>query len=98
MPKKEWIGLKIARLNDGSHRIMGLVTGSSAATSGELQIGEELSQIDDIDIVSLPTESVRVLLAGSPGSSVHLHIISLEGVGRDVCLTRIAWYKPVISW
>jgi len=77
---------------------MGLVTGSSAATSGELQIGEELSQIDDIDIVSLPTESVRVLLAGSPGSSVHLNIISLEGVGRDVCLTRIAWYKPVISW
>jgi len=55
MPKKEWIGLKIARLNDGSHIIMGLVMGSSAATSGELQIGEKLSQIDDIEIVHLPT-------------------------------------------
>ena len=58
---------------------MGLAMGSSVATSCELQIGVELSQIDDIDVVTLPTESVRILLAGSSGSSVYLHLISLGG-------------------
>ena len=77
---------------------MGLAMGSSVATSCELQIGVELSQIDDIDVVNLPTESGRILLAGSSGSSVYLHLISLGGVGRDVCLTNVACDKLAISW
>jgi len=79
MPRKGWIGLKTARLNNSSQRVIGPATGSSAATCGELQIGEEPFQIDDIDVVNLPTESVRVFLASSPGSSVHLQLISLGG-------------------
>jgi len=78
-PERDGIGLKTARLDDGSHRVMGLAMGSSTATSGKLQIGEESSQIDDIDVVNFLTESVSILLAGSPGFSVYLHLISLGG-------------------
>jgi len=98
MPTKGWIGLKSVRLNDGSHRVIRLATGSSSATSGKFRIGEELTLVDDIDVRSLPTESIEILLSGPPYSSVRLHLISLGGVGRDVFRTGIAWDKPSISW
>ena len=49
MPTKEWTGLKTIRLNDGSHRVIKLVIGSPSATSGDIQIGEELTHVDDIE-------------------------------------------------
>jgi len=79
MPTKGGIGLKTTRLNDGSHRVMGMASGSVSATS-ELQIGEEITSIDDIELANMPTESVGVLLSGSPGSSVCLHMVNLGGV------------------
>ena len=47
---------------------------------------------------NLTTGSVEIILPGSPGSIVRLHLINLGGVGRDVFLTRIAWDKPAIIW
>jgi len=98
LPTKGWTKLKPARLNDGSHGVIELVMGSSSATSGDIQIGEELTHVDDIKVNNLPTESIEILLSGPPDSDVHLYLISLGGVGRDVFLTRIAWDKPSISW
>jgi len=98
MPTKGWIELKTVRLNDGCHRVIRLVMGSSSATSADIQISEELTHVDDIKVRNLPTESIEILLSGPPDSSVRLHLISLGGVGRDVFLTRIAWDKLSISW
>ena len=50
MSTKEWTGLKTTRLNDGSHRVIKLAMGSSSATSGDIQIGEELTHVDDIEV------------------------------------------------
>jgi len=61
-------------------------------------MGEEVTHVDDIEVSNLPIESIDVLLSGVPDSKVHLHLISLGGVGRDVFLNRIAWDKPSISW
>jgi len=98
MPTKGWIGLNTIRLNDGSHRVIEMASGSVSAIGGELQIGEELTLIDDTESANLPTESVGVLLSDSPASSVRLNQVSLGGVGRDVIMTRTAWDKPAISW
>jgi len=98
MPKKGWIGLKTVRPNDGSHRVIRLVPGSSSATSGEIQIDEELTLVDDIKVSNLPTELMEILLSGPLDCSVRLPLISLGGVGRDVFITRIVWDKPSISW
>jgi hypothetical protein len=64
----------------------------------QVQIGEELTHVDDIEVSNPPIESIDVLLSGSPDSKVRLHLISLGGVGRDVFLNRIAWDKPSVSW
>jgi len=84
MPTKGWTGLKTTRLNDGSHRVIKLVVGSPSATSGDIQMGEELNHVDDIEVSNLPIESIHILLSGPPDSKVRLHLISLGGVGRDV--------------
>jgi len=89
MPTKEWTGLKTIRLNDGSHRVIKLVIGSPSATSGDIQTGEELTHVDDIEVSNLPIESIDILLSGPPDSNVRLYLISLGGVGRDVFLNRI---------
>jgi len=81
-----------------SHRVIKLAIGSPSATSGDIQMGEELTHVDDIEVSNLPMESIDVLLSDSPDSKVHLHLISLGGVGKDVFLNRIAWDKPSISW
>jgi len=98
MPSKGWTSLKTTRLNDGSHRVIKLANGSPSATSGDIQMGEELTHVDDIEVSNLPIESIDVLLSGSPDSKVRLHLISLGGVGTDVFLNRIAWDKPSTSW
>ena len=90
MPTKGWTGLKTSRLNDGSHRVIKLVIGSPSATSGDIQIGEELTHVDDIEMSNLPIESIDILLSGPPDSNVRLYLISLGGVGEDVFLNRIA--------
>jgi len=63
-----------------------------------IQISEELTHVDDIEVRNLPTESIEILFSGPLDSSVRLHLISLGGVGRDFFLTRIAWDKLSISW
>ena len=98
MPTKGWTGLKTIRLNDGSHGVIKLAMGSSSATSGNIQIGEELTHVDDIEACNLPAESMGTLLSGPPDSNVRLYLISLGGVGKDIFLNRIAWDKPSISW
>ena len=98
MPSKGWTGLKTSRLNDGSRRVIKLAIGSPSATSGEIQMGEELTHFDDIEVSNLPIESIDVLLSVSPDSKVRLHLINLGGVGRDVFLNRIAWDMLSISW
>ena len=98
MQAKGWIGLRTVRLNDGSHRVIRLTRGSPSATSGDIQIGEDLTYVDDIEVSNLPTESIEILLSGPSDSNVRLHLISLGGVDRDVFLARIAWDKPSISW
>jgi len=98
MPSKGWTGLKTTRLNDGSHRVIKLAIESPSATSGDIQMGEALTHVDDIEVSKIPIESIDVLLSGSPDSRVRLHLSSLGGVGRDVFLNRIAWDKPSISW
>ena len=90
MLSKGWTGSKTTRLNDGSHRIIKLAIGSPSATSGDIQMGEELTHVDDIEVSNPPVESIDVLLSGAPDSKVRLHLISLGGVGRDVFLNRIA--------
>ena len=50
----------------------------------QVQIGEELTHVDDIEVSNLPIESIHILLSGPPDSKVRLHLISLGGVGRDV--------------
>ena len=95
---KGWTRLKTTRLNDGSHRVIKLVMGSPSATSGDIQIGEELTHVDDIKVSNLPIESIDVLLSDPPDSNVCLHLISPGGIGRDVFLNRTAWDKPSISW
>jgi len=90
--------LKTTRLNDGSHRIIKLSSGSPSATSGDILMGEELTHVDDIEVSNLPIESIDVLVSGAPDSKVRLHLISLGGVGRDVFLNRITWDRPSISW
>ena len=79
-------------------RVIKLAIGSPSATSGDIQMGEELTHVDDIEVSNLPIESIDVLLSGAPDSKVRLHLISLGGVGRDVFLNRIAWDRPSISW
>jgi len=64
----------------------------------QVQIGEELTHVDDIEVSNLPIESIDILLLGPPVSNVRLYLISLGGVGRDVFLNRIAWDKPSIKW
>jgi len=98
MPSKGWTSLKTTRLNDVSHRIIKLAIGSPSATSGDILMGEELTHVDDIEVSNLPIESTDVLLSGPPDSKVRLQLISIGGVGRDICLNRIAWDKPSISW
>jgi len=98
MPSKGWTGLKTTRLNDGSHRVIKLAIGSPSATSGDIQMGEELTHVDDIKVSNLLMKSIDVLLSGPPDSNIRLHLINLGGVGRDVFLNRIAWDKPLISW
>ena len=100
MPTKGWTRLKTNRLNDGSHRVIKLVIGSPSATSGDIQIGEEFTHVDDRDIKvsKLPIESIEILLQGPPHSNVRLYLISLGRVERDSFLNRIAWDKPSISW
>ena len=90
MPTKGWIGLRTVRLNDGRHRIIRLTRGSPSATSGDIQISEELTYVDDIEVSNLPTDSIKILLSGPPDSNVRLHLISLREVDRDVFLTRVA--------
>ena len=81
------------------HIIIKLTIGSPSATSGDILMGEELTNVDDIQVGNLPIESIDVLrlLSGSPDSKVRLHLISLRGVGRDVSLNRITWDKLSIS-
>ena len=98
MPTKGWIGLKTTRLNDGSHRVIKLAIESPSATSGDIQMGEELTHVHDIEVSNLPIEAIDVLLSGPPDSQVRLHLVSLGEVGRDVFLNRITWDKPSISW
>ena len=57
MHTKGWTGLKTTRLNDGCHRVIKLVMGSSSATSGDIQVGGELTHVDDIEVSNLPIES-----------------------------------------
>jgi len=98
MSTKGLTGLQTTRLNDGSHRVIKLVMGSPSATSGDIQIREELTHVDDIKVSNLRIESTDVLLSGPPDSNVCLYLISLGGVGRDVFLNRTVWDKPSISW
>ena len=98
MQTRGWIGLSTVRLNDDSHRDIRLTRGSPSATSGDIQIGEELTYVGNIEVSNLPTESIEILLLGPPDYNVRLHLISLGGFDRDVFLTRIAWDKPSISW
>jgi len=98
MPSKGGIGLRTTRLNDGSHRVIGLALGSSAASDGDLMIGEEVTHIDDVGVTNLPSEVVGILLAGMPDSEVRLGITSLGGADRTVSVVRIASDKPLISW
>ena len=98
MPTKKGIGLKTTRLNGGSHRVIGMASSSASAASGELQIGEEITSIDNTELANMPKESVGVLLSGPPGSSVSLRMVSLGGVSHEVIVTRTAWDKPDISW
>ena len=84
--------------HDGSHRVIRLTRGSPSATNGDIQIGEELTYVDDIEERNFPTESIEILLLGLPDSNVRLQVINLGGVGRDVFLPRVAWDKPSISW
>ena len=58
--------------------------------SGDIQMGEELTHVDDIEVNNLPLESIDILLSGPPDSNVRLYLISLGGVGEDVFLNRIA--------
>jgi len=53
IPTEGWIGLRTVRLNDGSHRVIRLTRGSPSATSGDIQIGEELTYVDDIEVSNL---------------------------------------------
>ena len=62
MPSKGWIGLKTTRLNDGRHRVIKLAIESPSATSGDIQMGEELTHVDDIKVSNLPMKSIDVLL------------------------------------
>jgi len=38
--------------------------GSSSATSGDIQIGEKLTHVDDIEVCNLPADSIEILLSG----------------------------------
>ena len=75
-----------------------MASSSASAASGELQIGEEITSIDNTELANMPKESVGVLLSGPPGSSVSLRMVSLGGVSHEVIVTRTAWDKPDISW
>ena len=66
MPTKKGIGLKTTRLNGGSHRVIGMASSSASAASGELQIGEEITSIDNTDLANMPKESGRSPAFGSP--------------------------------
>jgi len=72
----DWV--RTVRLNDGSHEVIRLTRGSPSATSGDLQIGEELTYVDDIEVSNLLTKSIEILLSGLPDSNVRLHMIILE--------------------
>ena len=98
MPTTGWIGLKTVRLNDGSHRVIRLAIGSSPTTSGNIQICEELTYVDNIEVSNLPTESIEILVSDPPDSHVRLHLFSLGSVDRDVFLTRNTWDTPSIHW
>ena len=98
MPTKGCIGLGTFWLNDGSLGVLRLTRGSPPAISGDIQIGEELTYVDDIEVSNLPTESIEILFSGPPDSNVRLHLTSLGEVDRHVFLTRVAWDKPSISW
>ena len=69
-----------ARLNDGSHRVIKLVMGSSSATSGDIQINEELTHVGDIKVSNLPTELIEILLSGPLDANVRLYLISLDQI------------------
>jgi len=84
--------------HDGSHRVIRLTRGSPSATNGDIQIGEELTYVDDIEERNFSTESIEILLLGLPDSNVRLQVINLGGVGRDIFLPRVAWDKPSINW
>ena len=97
MPTTGWIGLKTVRLNDDSHSHKArnrLLT----TTSGDIQICEELTYMDNIKLSNLLTESIEILVSDPPDSHVRLHLFSLGSVDRDVFLTRIAWDTQSISW
>jgi len=98
MPRRGGIGLKTTRLNDGCHRVVATTPGSASAAEGEIRIGEEITSIDNIDLMHLPMESVLVLLSGPPGVDVSLSMVSLGGVRHEVIVTRTATDKPGISW
>jgi len=98
MPTKGWTGLKTTRLNDSSRRVIKLLIGSPSATSGDIQIREGPTQVDDIEASKVPIESIDILLSGPPDSNLRLYLISLGGLGRDVFLNRIVWVKLSIRW
>ena len=73
----------MVRLNDVSHRVIRLTRGSPPATSGDIQISEELTYINDIKVSNLPTESTEILLA-LHRTILHLHPDRPGGSGRSL--------------
>ncbi len=81
------------RLEDGSIKIVSLVTGSPAWKSGELQIGDAITKVgqgaeEPQDMAGFDTEDAVKLIRGKKGTEVRLTVRKTDGTTKVVSLVR----------
>jgi len=66
------VGAYFETVHGGAIRVRGLAKGGPAEQSNMVNVGDELVQVDDIDVHGRPLSELGQYVLGSPGSTVNL--------------------------
>ena len=89
------VGIGIAVDSDGSTRVTEVVSGTPAAGSGMILVGDELISVDGIEVAGIGRAAMCDLLLGQPDTDCRLSLRRTHGAALvTVCLTRVPYKRP----